>query len=101
MIALAAVHLFLSMSGAADAGPSAASSAPAAATAPAGKKPSKDDPDKVICQVEEVTGSHRPQKICMTRHEWQVLSDQSRQGFNAVRDQGRTTLPSGGIGGPH
>jgi hypothetical protein len=56
------------------------------------------DPNRIVCRREEVVGSHRPQKVCMTKHEWDVSEEQSR---NSLRDGGLHTfsppLEGGGV----
>ncbi|MBS0295618.1 MAG: hypothetical protein JSR45_04845 [Proteobacteria bacterium] len=86
--------------------PSAAP-APAAAPKPAAKSDFKD-PNRIICRREELVGSHRPQKICMTKHEWDVAEEQSRStlkdgGIQAVERpfDPANAAPTGGlVGGP-
>jgi len=72
------VAVLLSLALSAD--PAASAPAPAATPAPAAK-PAKDmkDPNRIICRREEVVGSHRPQKTCMTKHDWDVAEEQSRR----------------------
>jgi hypothetical protein len=42
-----------------------------AETAPPAANPARDDPNKVICRRESVTGSFaQTRKVCMTRAEW-------------------------------
>jgi hypothetical protein len=56
--------------------------APAAAPAaqPAAKPAAKfDDPNRIVCRREEIVGSHRPQKICMTKHEWDVSEETAKR----------------------
>ena len=86
---------------------------PAAATAPASApaaKPKVDmkDPNRIICRREEIVGSHRPLKICMTKHDWVVAEEQSRStlkdgGIQAVErpfDPANASPTGGLVGGP-
>ncbi|MBS0295619.1 MAG: hypothetical protein JSR45_04850 [Proteobacteria bacterium] len=73
------VAALLSLVLAADPAAPAPAAAPAAAPAPAAKpKGDMKDPNRIICRREELVGSHRPQKTCMTKHEWDVAEEQSR-----------------------
>lgn len=63
---------------------------------------SAGDPEEVICERKNVTGSRFPQKVCMTRAMWE---DQRQQGKEAVDGVNRSALGScvpgagGGCGG--
>ncbi len=74
---------------AADAGPATdsgqtAATAPPAATS-ASQKSDADDPDKVICKREVVTGSRFSKRVCMTRGEW---GEQARRTEDMARRLG-------------
>jgi hypothetical protein len=101
------VAALLSLALAAD--PSApGANAPTAAPKATAKAEFKD-PNRIICRREEIVGSHRPQKICMTKHEWDVAEEQSRSslkdgGIQAVERpfDPANAAPTGGlVGGPH
>jgi hypothetical protein len=50
------------------------------ASATTGAPKGKDDPDRVICKGQQVTGSAIPKaKVCHTKREWDEISEQSRQ----------------------
>lgn len=52
--------------------------------------PLAGDPDQMICKHEPITGSRvKTKKICMTRGEWQELSDQTQRSI----DNGYTRPP--------
>ena len=54
--------------------------APAETAPPAPKaKPSKDDPDRIVCVRERVLGSNRPHKVCMTVAERDRMRDAARR----------------------
>lgn len=62
-----------------------------AATSHDGKKP--DDPNRMICKSQEVTGSAIPtHKVCRTKQEWDDLTEQSRQ----MMDQNHAYNPTKG-----
>ncbi|MFN4297015.1 MAG: hypothetical protein ACK4FB_09240 [Brevundimonas sp.] len=39
----------------------------------------QEDADRMICRREHVVGSNRPQRVCMTRAQWDAIRDQSRE----------------------
>jgi hypothetical protein len=51
------------------------------------KKGSLNDPDRIVCKREHVVGSNRPQKVCMTVAQRELLKDQAEQ----MTDPGRRT----------
>ncbi|MDB5471633.1 MAG: hypothetical protein JWR84_3193 [Caulobacter sp.] len=51
------------------------------------KKGSMNDPERIVCKREHVVGSNRPQKICMTVAQRDLLKDQVDQ----LTDPGRRT----------
>jgi hypothetical protein len=61
----------------------------AAEPAPAAK-PTRDDPNKVICRRETVTGSYaQTRKVCMTRAEW-IERTRDAQAFGTdLQERGR------------
>jgi hypothetical protein len=73
--------------------PDAAAASGAKAHADASK-----DPNRIVCRREEVVGTHRPQKICMTKREWEVSNDQSRNALHSGGVQA-IQLPDDGPGG--
>jgi len=66
-------------------------------SAPAASKPADaaDDPNKVICRREEVTGSHFERRVCMTRAQW----DQQTRAAQRLEQQIHEA-PAAGPGGP-
>ena len=46
-----------------------------------------DDPDRIVCKREHVVGSNRPQKVCMTVAQRQLLKDKAE----LMSDPGRRT----------
>ena len=69
-----------------------ASSQPAAPPppAPAVSKPAvnaADDPDKVICRTEQVTGSHFDRRVCMTRAAWDRQSKETERLERMIQDR--------------
>jgi cytochrome c5 len=73
---------------------SAGQQAAAAQTAPAAKP--KDDPDKVVCRDEEVTGSRFTRRVCMTKNDWDTREKQSHELMNALDQQSGRAGSSGG-----
>ena len=43
------------------------------------KKGSLNDPDRIVCKREHVVGSNRPQKVCMTVAQRELLKDKVEQ----------------------
>ena len=62
----------LAMAAAVADGPASPPSPAAPPSATAAAKPVTDanDPNKMICRREEVTGSHFERRVCMTRADW-------------------------------
>lgn len=75
LIVMTAVAALLASSQPAAPQPAPAQPSADAAAAAAGDE--ADDP--VICRRERVLGSNRPQRICMTRSEWQQIRDAARE----------------------
>jgi hypothetical protein len=67
--------------------------ASAAPSAPAAKP--ADDPDKVVCREEPVTGSRFTRRICMTKAEWDDHEKQSHDLMNHLDQQSGAA----GVGG--
>jgi hypothetical protein len=64
-------------------------SAMAETTAPA-PKPARDDPNKVICRRESVTGSYaQTRKVCMTRAEWVQRTRDAQALGTDMQERGR------------
>jgi hypothetical protein len=60
----------------------------AAEPAPAAK-PARDDPDKVICRREAVTGTlAQTRKVCMTRADWAARSRGAQEAGQQMQQQG-------------
>ncbi len=53
-----------------------------------------DDPERVICRRERVVGTNRPQRVCMTAREWEVVRDASRETMNRSERGQVQSLPS-------
>jgi hypothetical protein len=54
-----------------------------------------DDPDKVICHKEAITGSRFEKRVCMTKSQW---DDRERQVEVLERRLNQTATPQGGGG---
>ncbi len=67
----------------------------APATVTASKADEANDPDKVICKKEEITGSRFTKRVCMTRSAW---DDQQRRTEDFERRLGETTTAHSGGG---
>ncbi len=56
-----------------------------------------NDPDKIVCKTEEVTGSHFERRVCMTRADWdrQTLAAQKfeQQIHEAAASNGGSAPP--------
>lgn len=53
-----------------------------------------NDPERVICRRERVVGTNRPQRVCMTAREWEVVRDASRETMNRSERGQVQTLPT-------
>lgn len=72
----------------------AAPAAQAAPSAPTQVAPQEtDDNNRQICRRERVVGSNRPQRICMTRREWNQQQDTSREMMDRARQGLGENLP--------
>ncbi len=49
-----------------------------------------DDPNKVICRREEVTGSHFERRVCMTRAAWQRQTEEAQRMEQQLHEQAAT-----------
>ncbi len=50
----------------------------------------KKDPNKRICKMEKTTGTRvSGQRICMTRGEWQMLSEESKRAMEGMDPNAR------------
>jgi hypothetical protein len=75
---------------------SAATPAPAP-SAPA--RPSRVDPDRIVCARERVVGSHRPRKVCMTMAQREAYREQARRALDETRrGLGSRDVMNGGDG---
>ena len=78
---------------------SAPANAPATDVSPAvvshPKVDDANDPDKVICKNQPLTGSRFSKRVCMTRAQW---GEQQRQTEILERRLNQTTTPQGGGG---
>ena len=67
---------------------------PAFATEPLGAAPkTADDRDKVVCKKERPTGSHLPVRVCLTKAEWEGLSEAAHETLKDAKAR-----PSKGVG---
>jgi hypothetical protein len=73
--------------------PAASAAPPAPAANP------KDDPDKVVCREEQVTGSRFTRRVCMTKSDWDDREKQSHELMNAL-DQQSGVAGAGGAPAP-
>ena len=57
-----------------------------ATNAAAGGPPAKpaDDPNRKICKREESTGSHFAEHVCMTKAQWDAITERSQNMLNSV-----------------
>lgn len=56
------------------------------------------DPDKPICRSENPTGSRaRVKKICLTREQWDKLSQETQKGMNDISRSASRIPQSGSI----
>lgn len=79
-VAASAAVMSLALSAAASAADPASAPKGAAAAPTAADTQKKDDPNRVICKAQEVTGSAIPRaKICRTKRDWDQLTEESRQ----------------------
>ncbi len=77
---------------------SAQQTAPApAAPAPSVSEPANED-NRMVCRRERVVGSNRPQKVCLTRQQWQEQRDNSRQMMDRTSPGRGEELPSNRAG---
>ena len=72
--------------------------APATVTTPAKSTNPNDDPDKVICKNQPMTGSRFEKRLCMTRADW---GEQERrlQEFERHLGESPATHSGGGMSG--
>ena len=70
---------------------------PSPATTGAAAAPATPDAgDKLICRNEQVTGSHFPQKVCMTQHDWDMAQDRSHSEIKRTETNALQMRPGGG-----
>lgn len=84
--------LVLAMAAAVADAPTSAPPAPAT-SAPATSRRSDnaaDDPNKVICRTEEVTGSHFERRVCMPRREWDRQTQDAERMERQLHEQAAT-----------
>jgi hypothetical protein len=90
----------LSLLAAADAGQTTSQPAPTAQASHQADKSGNDDPDRLICHNQAITGSRFTKRICMKRSDW---SEQERRteeqtrtfGSSAALNAGMATPPAG------
>jgi len=68
-----------------------------AAPAPSVSEPANED-NRMVCRRERVVGSNRPQKVCLTRQQWQEQRDNSRQMMDRTSPGRGEELPSNRAG---
>lgn len=51
--------------------------------------------ERVICRREHVVGSNRPQRICMTRREWNAVRETSQDAMRQMERGSAQPLPVG------
>ena len=51
--------------------------------------------ERVICRREHVVGSNRPQRICMTRREWNAVRENSQDTMRQMERGSAQPLPVG------
>lgn len=54
-----------------------------------------DPEDEIVCRRERITGSNRPERICMTSRQWRQLRDRS---LEEQRDQSQSSVTGRGEG---
>jgi len=59
--------------------------------------PKGQNPDKVVCEVEQTTGSRLgARKVCKTAAEWMALRQETRENVEKVQQQATSTgIPAG------
>jgi hypothetical protein len=88
--------LALSVQQAPQASPAPMQATPEAPAATQARPPADDPDDRVVCRRERVLGSNRPQRICMTRQQWEAASDTSQEQLRKMRPGGEE-LPRSGM----
>lgn len=71
---------------------------PAAPVTSISEPSSNRDENRMVCRRERVVGSNRPQKICLTRQQWQEQRDNSRQMMDRTSPGRGEELPSNRAG---
>lgn len=97
LIALLPLTLVAACAGAPDAGSTAA----AAGAPPSKLAKATLDGDKMICRRERVVGTHRPQRICISKSDRAALAEKARDDLirrNAGIDDGGRTSDGGAVG---
>jgi hypothetical protein len=65
--------------------------APTSSTPAANSDKPKDDPDKVICRSQPVTGSRFIKRVCHTRAEWAQMDAQVQEMERQMREHSAIT----------
>lgn len=71
---------------------------PAAPTASISVPTNNRDENRMVCRRERTVGSNRPQKVCLTRQQWQEQRDNSRQMMDRTSPGRGEELPSNRAG---
>ena len=95
LIIAAALSLLALDSGPATSQPGAAAPDKAATSH---KSKDADDPDKMICRNQPITGSRFVRRVCMTRAQWDERQRQYEQLQRRI-DQNPNAAQGGGLGG--
>ena len=87
-----ALVLAATIAGAGAPGPATSGSANEVAQAHGGsdKGGQLDDPNRVVCRREEVTGSHFERRVCMTRPAWERQTEEAQRMEQQLHEQAAT-----------
>ena len=58
-----------------------------------------DDPDKVVCRSEEVTGSRFKRRVCHTRSEWDQMTAKADDAMRQINERAFGGPTGGGLSG--
>jgi len=72
------------------------SAAPALAQTQDGQKPAKSDPNRIICEKIQETGSRlNARKVCMTAQQWEEQRRRDRENLQDAQQRSPSTPTSG------
>jgi hypothetical protein len=74
--------------------PSSTSTSPAPVTKT--DKSNRDDPDRVICRTEQVTGSRFNKNVCLTKAQWDEKAAEAEKLEQRIHERAAFGAPSGG-----